>query len=71
MYRRRYRNYPYTYPVSYYGGGYDRVVVAAVPNGESCSCKAGGSAIEQKIKENPVLFVAGALLVGYLLAKKR
>ena len=34
----------------------------------SCNCNAG-SGFEQKIKENPMVFVLGALLVGYLLAK--
>ena len=49
-----------TAPVAY------PVVIERATNG--CSC-ATGSGFEQKIKENPMFFVLGALLVGYLLAK--
>lgn len=35
----------------------------------SCGCKSGNQ-IEQKIKENPLLFVLGALAVGYFIAKR-
>lgn len=34
----------------------------------ACSCQAGNG-FEQKIKENPLVFVLGAALIGYLLAK--
>lgn len=42
------------------------VVIETSPGG--CNC-AQDSGFEQKIKENPLIFVLGALLVGYLLAK--
>jgi len=38
---------------------------------DGCQCKRGqDNGLVQKIKENPVVFVVGALLAGYLLAKK-
>lgn len=37
---------------------------------QSCSCNSSGSGFEQKIKENPLLFVLGAVALGYFLAKK-
>jgi len=37
---------------------------------DSCQCKAG-SQLEQKIKENPLVFVLGALALGLVLGKKR
>lgn len=43
-------------------------VAVETPVATSCNC-ATGSGFEQKIKENPLLFVLGALLIGYLLAK--
>lgn len=38
----------------------------------TCACDQSGtqSGFEQKIKENPVLFIIGALALGYFLAKK-
>jgi len=45
-----------------------RPVIIETTAPSSCSC-ATGSGFEQKIKENPMFFVLGALLVGYLLAK--
>lgn len=36
----------------------------------NCSCDQGGSGFEAKIKENPLLFVIGAVVLGYFLAKK-
>lgn len=67
----------------HHGGGFRRqyypgyqsaypVVVETADSG--CSCKAGssgGSSLEAKIKENPLVFLVGALLTGWLLAKKR
>ncbi len=43
-------------------------VVIERPSASNCNC-ATGSGFESKIKENPMIFVLGALLVGYLLAK--
>lgn len=57
--RRYFRDAGYPYPVQ---------VETVTPGG--CGCKSG-SDFEQKIKENPIVFVFGALLVGYLVAKKR
>lgn len=51
---------PYPLPVT--------VPVVVERPASSCNC-ASGSGFEQKIKENPMIFVLGALLVGYLLAK--
>lgn len=41
-----------------------------------CSChkapnRSATSSLEQKIKENPMIFMIGALLAGWFLAKKR
>jgi hypothetical protein len=63
-YHRRGYRYPYPYPVNY-GSDYPVVV-----SQDDCQCKAG-SGFEQKIKENPLVFLVGALFVGFLLAKKR
>lgn len=53
--------YPYSQvPVNYVGPTLD----------SGCSCK-NGDGLAAKIKENPLVFVIGALAVGYLLAKKR
>lgn len=65
-YRRRGYRYPYPYPV---GFASDYSVVVEKPEG-SCGCEAGGE-LTQKIKQNPLVFVVGALFVGYLLAKKK
>ncbi len=54
------------YPVSF---GYPGPAVVVAKSEGDCSCSSGNQ-IEQKIKENPILFVVGALLAGYLLAKK-
>ncbi len=46
-------------------------IVTALPQPcADCAANHSGSGFEQKIKENPVLFLIGALVVGYLLAKK-
>lgn len=56
------RQYPVVVP---------RPVVIETTTTPACNCQsqAVGSGFEQKIKENPLFFVLGALLVGYLLAK--
>lgn len=47
------------------------VVQPVVVDRSNCSCQqTETSGFEQKIKENPLLFVLGALAVGYFLAKK-
>lgn len=43
-------------------------VVVQTPG--NCSCNQSASGFEAKIKENPLLFVIGALALGYFLAKK-
>ncbi len=43
------------------------ITVTSAPS--SCQCQSG-SGFEQKIKENPMLFIIGALAIGYFLAKK-
>jgi RNA polymerase II transcription initiation/nucleotide excision repair factor TFIIH, subunit SSL1 len=55
-----------------WGGGFPYPVVVETPASD-CAChqSGAGSGFEQKIKENPVVFVVGALLAGYLLAKNR
>lgn len=45
------------------------VVIETTPNTCNCQSQSQGSGFEQRIKENPLFFVLGALLVGYLLAK--
>lgn len=49
---------PYTVPV-------------VVERPTACNCQTGNGlgGFEQKIKENPLVFVLGAALIGYLLAK--
>lgn len=68
-YRRRGYRYPYPYPVNL-ASDYP---VAVANAGTGCTCDTGADSgdISQKIKENPLVFVVGALLVGYLLAKKK
>ncbi len=63
QYRRRFRRYPgyaSVYPVA-------PVVVESASDG--CACHSG-SQLEQKIKENPLVFVLGALALGWLIARK-
>ena len=43
--------------------------VVVTPGATGCNC-ATGTGFEQKIKENPFVFVLGALVIGYLLSKK-
>lgn len=39
-------------------------------SGCGCHAKNGSNQLEQKIKDNPLLFVFGALAIGYLIAKR-
>lgn len=66
-YRRPGYRYPYPYPAGFTA---DYAPVVVEKSGSDCSCGTG-SGFEQKIKENPLVFVIGALLVGYLFAKNK
>lgn len=48
------------------------VPVVVEQAGSNCNCQSAGvtGSFEQKIKENPLVFVLGALALGYFLAKK-
>lgn len=61
MFDRTPRQYPVVVPRP--------VVIESSPSTCNCQQQTQSSGFEQKIKENPLFFVLGALLVGYLLAK--
>lgn len=47
-----------------------RTSVLPAPPVSTCSCQnGGGSGLEGKIKENPFIFLIGAAVIGYFLAK--
>lgn len=72
-FRHHRRSYPFpgAYPVAY--------PVVAESDGSSCGCKGGASAggndliskITEQIKENPGIWVIGALVLGSILGRKR
>jgi len=64
------RDYP-ALPVVFPRPAVKPPIVINTPPPSSCSCQqAQGSGFEQKIKENPLVFIIGALALGYFLAKK-
>lgn len=62
-FRRRGARYPYPIPAVYSAPDY-------VVSGD-CQCNEANSDLERKIKENPLISVIAAALVGWLLGKKR